>query len=275
MIDGRYVTDDYYEAAALAKGKIAGTPAFNEVYDPDIDNTTLAMPKVGNFSKKMAAGRPAYMKIARAIEFASTPLGSAPPDFPDEREKAAEKERLRRQKEEEEEEAADAAAGIKKSAFRSLKLPAVAGYRAIDFGLVNGGPGVQFGGTGMPPFGDQWEKSKARKPAPFMNGYNWMLEYAKITSKTNSAILGVRREYNAYHSMTLGNAVTAQGRVEEQEGVWDLSGTRKSTRPLRSTESAKAWRRRSIRTKRTTGSEVQRLSRRSLPSAGLIAQIRL
>lgn len=194
------------------------------MYDPDIDNTTLAMPKVGNFSKKLAAGRPAYMKIAKAFEFAQAPLGSAAPEANEERDRQLERERLRRQKEEEEEEAADAAAGIKKSAFRSLKIPAVAGYRAIEFGLINGAAGVQFGGIGAPPFGEQWEKSKARKPAPFLNGYNWMLEYAKITSKTNSAILGVRREYNAYHSMTLGNTATLQDRTEEQEGIWDLSG---------------------------------------------------
>ena len=222
--DGKNVTDDYYEAAALAKGKIAGSPAYNETYDPEIDNTTLAMPKVGNFSKKLGTSRPAYMKIAKAFEFAQAPLGSAPPENTDERDRQIERERLRRQKEEEEEEAADAAAGIKKSAFRLLKIPAASGYRAIEFGLVNGASGAQFGGNGAPPFGEQWEKSKARKPAPFLNGYNWMLEFAKAASKNNSAILGVRREYNAYHAMTLGNTATAQERLEEQEGMWDLSG---------------------------------------------------
>ena len=218
------MTDDYYEAAALARGKIAGSPAYNEVYDPDIDNTTLAMPKVGNFSKKLSNGRPAYMKIAKAFEFAQAPLGSAPPENTEERDRQLERERLRKQKEEEEEEAADAAAGITKSAFRALKIPAVSGYRAIEFGLVNGVSAAQFGGNGVPPFGEQWEKSKARKPAPFLNGYNWMLEFAKAASKNNSAILGVRREYNAYHAMTLGNTATLQGRLEEQEGVWELSG---------------------------------------------------
>ena len=222
--EGKNVTDDYYEAAAIAKGLEPGSPAYVESYHPDIDNTTLAMPKIGNFAKPLGQGRPAYMKMARAMEFAQAPLGSAPPDGSDERERQLEKERQRRQKEEDEEEAAFLAAGGKRSAFAALRIPTTALYKGAEFGLVQGAALPQFGGNGMAPFGDAWEKSKARKPAPFLNGINWMLEFAKATSKNNTAILGVRKEYNAYHRMTLGNDATRQEREEEQGGVWELSG---------------------------------------------------
>lgn len=117
------------------------------------------------------------------------------------------------------------------SAFTTLALPAT--YRPQDFGLVTHPSyqslvaGAQFGGTGQPPFGEQWERSKARKPAPFLNGFNWMYEFARFTSKeTNKAIMGIRKEFNAYHRITLGVpglSLTPDQVDEEQEGVWDIS----------------------------------------------------
>lgn len=149
-----------------------------------------------------------------------------------------ERERERNKKRREEEgDTSEDETGIKKrkkkrpSAFTTLALPQT--YRPQDFGLVTHPSyqslvaGVQFGGNGQTPFGEQWERSKARKPAPFLNGFNWMYEFARFTSKeTNRAIMGIRKEFNAYHRITLGLpeiSLTPQQVDEEQEGIWDIS----------------------------------------------------
>lgn len=240
--DGRYVTDDYYESASIAKGYKAGTPAFNEVYDPERDNTTLAMPKVGSFAKSKAEGRPAYMRMEKAFELLhrGMPIQDREDGTPEVDNYASHEERERernKKRREEEGDSSEDETGIKKrkkkrpSAFTTLALPQT--YRPQDFGLVTHPSyqslvaGAQFGGNGQTPFGEQWERSKARKPAPFLNGFNWMYEFARFTSKeTNRAIMGIRKEFNAYHRITLGlpeTSLTPQQVDEEQEGIWDIS----------------------------------------------------
>lgn len=242
LTDGRYVIDDYYEAAAIAKGFTPGAPAYNEVYDPERDNTTLAMPKVGSFAKSKAEGRPAYMRMEKAFEMLhrGMPVMDRDDGTPEVDNYASyeERERERNKKRQEEEGgSSEDESGLKKrkkrrpSAFTTLALPPT--YRPQDFGLVTHPSyqslvaGAQFGGTGQPPFGEQWERSKARKPAPFLNGFNWMYEFARFTSKdTNRAIMGIRKEFNAYHRITLGVpevSLTPHQVEEEQEGIWDIS----------------------------------------------------
>lgn len=240
--DGRYVTDDYYEAAALAKGYKRDQPAYNEVYDPERDNTTLAMPKVGSFAKSKAEGRPAYMRMDKAFELLHRGMpfqerDDATPEV-DNYASYEERERERNKKRKEEEgDSSEDDSGSKRrkkkrlSAFTTLALPLT--YQPKEFGLVTHPSyqslvaGPQWGGNGQPPFGESWERSKARKPAPFLNGFNWMYEFARFTSKeTNRAIMGIRREFNAYHRITLGVpelSLTPEQVEEEQEGVWDIS----------------------------------------------------
>ena len=227
--DGKQVIDDYYEAAAIAKGGIAGAPAYIESYEPDIDNTTLAMPKVGNFAAPRGVGRPAYMKMARAFEFASAPAGStseledgaAPKEYkivrevPSDVSSSSEDDGRggRRRKK---------GKGRKaRSALHFLAIPQT--YNPVLFGTIGGAAGPQFGGSGMAPFGEQWERSKARKPAPHLNGRNWMYEFSKVVCESNRAIKGVAREYSAYHKITLGASLD-RDIEEEGEGIWELSG---------------------------------------------------
>lgn len=200
------------------------------------------MPKIGSFAKSKSEGRPAYMRMEKAFELLhrGMPIPEREDGTPEVDNYAShiERERERNKKRKEEEGgSSEDEFGAKKSqkkrpsAFTTLALPAT--YRPQDFGLVTHPSyqslvaGAQFGGNGQPPFGEQWERSKARKPAPFLNGFNWMYEFARYTSKeTNRAIMGIRREFNAYHRITLGVpgvSLTPQQVDEEQDGVWDIS----------------------------------------------------
>lgn len=231
IADGRYIIDDYYESAALAKGFQPGAPAWSEVYNPEIDNTTLAMPKIGNFAQKTGPGRPAYMKIGQAMDMAGANRTSTNHD--DEDDDLSVEERRKK------EEAADAmaiaaeeerAALAAKNGTHSLQgMPA--SYHPAQFGLVPLAgaagvsliPGVQFGANGLPPFNEQWEKSKSRKPASHMNGRNWQWFWARAVMETNKAIISIRKEYSAGHRIALG--ATDERAIEEAEaGVWPVSG---------------------------------------------------
>lgn len=251
--DGKNVVDDYYEQAALAKGLVPGSPAYIETYDPDIDNTTLAMPKIGNFSKALGTGRPAYMKMAKAFEMAAAPVGQFNPT-PEPASGAYEDERNKRGETDQSKDGKGKKGGVLgngkseggTSTQRSMALLSIPpNYAPQSFGLFGGNNTVQFGGAGTAPFGEGWERSKAKKPAPHLNGRNWMLETAKITNEYNYAINAVRKEYNAWHKITLGNkprtiawaAARPQQQAasdeseeedevddEELEGVWPISG---------------------------------------------------
>lgn len=200
------------------------------------------MPKIGSFAKSKSEGRPAYMRMEKAFELLhrGMPVQERDDATPEVDNYASyierERERNKKRKEEEGGSSEDEYGNKKRqkkrpSAFTTLALPAT--YRPQDFGLVTHPSyqslvaGIQFGGNGQPPFGEQWERSKARKPAPFLNGFNWMYEFARFTSReTNRAILGIRKEFNAYHRITLGVpgvSLTPEQVDEEQEGVWDIS----------------------------------------------------
>lgn len=231
IADGKNVTDDYYEAAALAKGLVPGSPAYTESYDPEIDNTTLAMPKVGGFAAKRGPGRPAYMKIAEAFEMAGATPAMTPDGptkmFPLPSSKPAKDAGAESSDED------DGKGGRRKkkgwrfrkdkqSPYNLLQIPK--SYNATVFGTVGGQATPQFGGNGQAPFAEHWEKSKARKPAPHMNGYNWMAEYAKITRDKNRAYLHLAKSYSAHHSITLGKTLDREVE-EERAGMWELSGS--------------------------------------------------
>lgn len=201
------------------------------------------MPKVGSFAKSKSEGRPAYMRMEKAFEMLHRGMPVHDRDdigTPDVDNYASyeerERERNKKRKEEEGDSTEDEFGNRRRtkkrpSAFTTLALPPT--YRPTDYGLVTHPSyqslvaGAQFGGNGQPPFGEQWERSKARKPAPFLNGFNWMYEFARFTSKeTNRAIMGIRKEFNAYHRITLGVpelSLTPQQVDEEQEGIWDIS----------------------------------------------------
>lgn len=172
------------------------------------------------------------MKIGKAMDMAGATRLSAAPDDDDDMNNLTAEERKKR------EDAADALAiaeeetrvalAQKKGLHSLLGLPA--GYSPAQFGLVPAqggagiglGPGIQFGSNGQAPFNEQWEKSKARKPAPHMNGRNWMWFWAKAVIETNKAVMSVRKEYSAYHRITLG-ANSAAALEEEDAGVWPVS----------------------------------------------------
>jgi hypothetical protein len=201
------------------------------------------MPKIGSFAKSKAEGRPAYMRMEKAFELLHRGMPAQDRDdgTPEVDNYASyeerERERNKKRKEEEGDSSENDSSTPKKpkkkrpSAFTTLALPPT--YRPQDFGLVTHPAyqslvaGAQFGGNGQPPFGEQWERSKARKPAPFLNGFNWMYEFARFTSRdTNRAIMGIRKEFNAYHRITLGIpevSLTPDQIEDEQEGVWDVS----------------------------------------------------
>jgi hypothetical protein len=186
------------------------------------------MPKVGGFAAKRGPGRPAYMKIAEAFEMA----GATPAMTPDAQAKFPVPKPAKDGGAESSDED-DGKGGRRKkkgwrfrkdkqSPYHLLQIPKA--YNATVFGTVGGQATPQFGGNGQAPFGEQWEKSKARKPAPHMNGYNWMSEYAKITRERNRAYLHLAKSYSAHHTITLGK--TVEGEVEEERaGMWELSGS--------------------------------------------------
>lgn len=200
------------------------------------------MPKIGSFAKSKAEGRPAYMRMEKAFELLhrGMPHQEREEDTPDVDNYATyeerERERNKKRKEEEGGSSEDEFGNriVKKkrpSAFTTLALPQ--SYRPQDFGLITHPSyqslvaGAQFGGNGQPPFGESWERSKARKPAPFLNGFNWMFEFARFTTReTNRAIMDIRKEWNGYHNITFGvpeHSLTSKEVEEEQEGVWDVS----------------------------------------------------
>ena len=169
------------------------------------------------------------MKMARAFEYASAPLGDTPESEEGAlplKNKIVRETSLHNSSSSED----DGKGGRRKkkgkgkkarSALHLLAIPP--SYNPILFGTVGGAAGPQFGGNGMAPFGEQWERSKARKPAPHLNGRNWMYEFSKVVGETNRAIRGVAREYSAYHKISLG-AILDRDVEEEQQGVWELSG---------------------------------------------------